>query len=196
MNEKGLCVADLMVEPGKVIHQTTEKPDLTVVAALRLLLDKAATVGEALALLQQYDMNFSLEAAHHFAISDAGGNCVAVKYIGDNIVVIKTNTITNHYIAQVPGLPEGFEASRLRFEILDSSQKQAGMTEQEVRRAIAAAAASHFHYLRENHENRRTQWTLICRQDAATALFYRNEDWSHPYSLSLANKAWISAAPS
>ena len=50
MNEKGLCVADLLVEPGEVIHQDTDKPDLTITAALRLLLDKAATVDEALEL--------------------------------------------------------------------------------------------------------------------------------------------------
>ena len=41
MNEKGLCVADLMVSHEEGIDQNTDKPDITIVSGLRLLLDKA-----------------------------------------------------------------------------------------------------------------------------------------------------------
>ena len=39
MNEKGLCVADLMVSHEEGIDQNTDKPDITIVSGLRLLLD-------------------------------------------------------------------------------------------------------------------------------------------------------------
>jgi len=193
MNEKGLCVADLMVEPGEVVHQDTERPDLTTTAALRLLLDKAATVNEALDLLRQYDMNFSINSAHHFALSDASGKSVAVEYIGGEMVVTETDVVTNHYVAQRDGLPEGFEASHLRFETLaDLRENHNGaMTTDQVLDAMKAAASSNFNHLREDHENRRSQWTLVFDQNTLTAQFYRWENWDQPYSLNIQEKEWL-----
>lgn len=56
MNEKGLVVADLMAGDDEETHQRSDKPDLTTTTAIRLLLDRAADVVEAVALLGQYDM--------------------------------------------------------------------------------------------------------------------------------------------
>lgn len=47
MNEMGLCVADLMIDTDENICQDTGKTSLTTTTAIRLLLDKAATVDEA-----------------------------------------------------------------------------------------------------------------------------------------------------
>ena len=41
MNEKGLCVAVLMIEGRPGFDQNTEKPGLTITTTVRLLLDKA-----------------------------------------------------------------------------------------------------------------------------------------------------------
>ena len=49
-------------------HQQTEKPDLTTTTAIRLLLDQAANVDEAVALLGQYDMNSSIGSSHIFPL--------------------------------------------------------------------------------------------------------------------------------
>ena len=46
MNEKGLCVADLIELDGDTAAVDTEKPDLTIVGAIRLILDYAASVDE------------------------------------------------------------------------------------------------------------------------------------------------------
>ena len=48
MNEEGLMVADLMARDKEATHQNTGKPDLTTTTAIRLLLDKAANVDEAI----------------------------------------------------------------------------------------------------------------------------------------------------
>lgn len=42
MNEKGLCIADLMAGDKVETHQNTDKVDLTTTAAIRMVLDKAA----------------------------------------------------------------------------------------------------------------------------------------------------------
>ena len=95
MNEKGLCVADLMVSHEEGIDQNTDKPDITIVSGLRLLLDKAANVEEALELLSQYDMHFSLGRAQHFSLSDAAGRSVAVEWKDGEMVVTDTPVVTN-----------------------------------------------------------------------------------------------------
>lgn len=80
MNEKGLVVADLMAGDKEESHQQTDKPDLTTTTAIRLLLDRAADVDEAIALLEQYDMNSSIGSAHHLSIADAGGGGKALSW--------------------------------------------------------------------------------------------------------------------
>ena len=50
MNEKGLSVSILDLDMGE-LHQDTDKPELFILVAVRLLLDRAADVEEAVALL-------------------------------------------------------------------------------------------------------------------------------------------------
>ena len=73
MNAKGLCVAVLMIEDRPGFDQNTGKTDLTTTSAVRLLLDKAATVDEAL------ETNFSCGTVRHSAV-----RCVlcSLRYLG------------------------------------------------------------------------------------------------------------------
>ncbi|MDD6337925.1 MAG: linear amide C-N hydrolase [Lentisphaeria bacterium] len=116
MNERGLVVADLMAGDDEETHQKTDKPDLTTTTAIRLLLDRAANVDEAIELLKQYDMNSSIGAAHHFAIADKSGKSVVVEYVNGEMLVAETNIVTNHYLADSPKKGIGDEDSHLRFD--------------------------------------------------------------------------------
>lgn len=195
MNEKGLCVADLMVNDGEVIHQDTEKTDITLTSALRLLLDRAATVDEAVELLGQYDMNFSLDSAHHFSIADATGKSVVVEYLEGEMVVTETDVVTNHYLAGDAGLaleevPDSQRQSHIRYETLSALCLDAGgvMTVDEVRSALASAAQSNFS---DTNGGELTSWSLVYDQQALTATFYDTEDWEHPYRLTVGGKPWL-----
>lgn len=198
MNEKGLCVADLMVEPGEVVHQDTDKPDLTTVSALRLLLDRAATVDEAVALLGQYDMNFSLDSAHHFAIADATGKSVVVEWMGDEMLVTETDVVTNHYLAgdaepDLEEMPKEYQPSYIRYRTLYGRYLDANgkLTAGDVLEGMKAVASSNFNEYRPAGETRRTQWTLVFDQAALTAEFYRWEEWESPYRLAVGGEAWL-----
>ena len=57
INEKGLAVADLMAGDDAVTHQDSGKPAMTTTSAIRLLLNRAATVDEAVELLRGIDMH-------------------------------------------------------------------------------------------------------------------------------------------
>ena len=99
INEAGLCVADLEVNEGGMEAVDTEKPDLTVTTAIRLLLNRAATVEEAVELLRQYDIHASGGISHHLAISDASGASVSVEFVDGEMVVVDTACVTNFNLA-------------------------------------------------------------------------------------------------
>ncbi len=100
INEKGLAVADLMAGDEVETHQETGKPALTGSAAIAYVLRKAANVEEALATLRSIDMHSDIGAAHHFAISDASGRSVVVEYVDNEMVVVETPAVANHYLCE------------------------------------------------------------------------------------------------
>lgn len=110
--------------------QQTDKPDITTTTAIRLLLDRAATVDEALALLRQYDMHASANSCYHFQIADAAGRAVVVEYIGDEMNVVESPRATNFL------LTEGdwdFGRGQDRFAVLEETMEASGgvLTEEE-----------------------------------------------------------------
>lgn len=187
MNEKGLCVADLMVSHEEGIDQNTDKPDITIVSGLRLLLDKAANVEEALKLLSQYDMHFSLGRAQHFSLSDAAGRSVAVEWKDGEMVVTDTPVVTN-YLHGDDGT-SGSGQSYVRFNTLTQRRDAAKgvMTAEEVRTSLAAVAQSNFP---GENGGEKTCWSCVYDQRELTATFYDTEDWAQPYALSLGEKDW------
>ena len=188
MNEKGLCVADLMVSHEEGVDQNTDKPDITIVSGLRLLLDKAANVEEALELLSQYDMHFSLGRAQHFSLSDAAGRSVAVEWKNGEMVVTDTPVVTNFYLHGDDGT-SGSGQSYVRFNTLTQRRNAAKgvMTAEDVRAALAAVAQSNFP---GENGGEKTCWSCVYDQLELTATFYDTEDWAQPYALSLGEKDW------
>jgi len=122
INEKGLYIADLMAGDKQVTAQNTEKPDLTTTAAIRMILDKAANIDEAIKLLEKIDMYSVIESAHHFAIADSSGRSVVVEYVDNKMYVTESPVLTNHYTCDSPSKDDGSiadrENSRIRFDEL------------------------------------------------------------------------------
>ena len=95
VNEKGLCVAILEVNEGGQTIVDTDKKNITVTMAVRMLLDKAASVDEAIALLQKYDICPTGGISSHLSISDRTGRAVAVEFMDGDIKVVETPYVTN-----------------------------------------------------------------------------------------------------
>lgn len=98
VNEKGLSVGVLMLDTEST-DQRTEKVDVTTTSAIRMLLDRAATVDEAVALLESVDMHASAGSCYHFHIADAQGDSVVVEYIGNEMKVIDSRMASNFLLA-------------------------------------------------------------------------------------------------
>lgn len=101
MNEKGLCIALLAVPEVQMIDDPN-KITLNTTTAIRLVLDKAASVDEAVELLKKYNIYFSGDVTCHFLIADATGRSVIVEYYDNGLQVVESDTdyqIASNFIA-------------------------------------------------------------------------------------------------
>lgn len=178
MNEKGLCVADLINGDAEETHQKSGKPNLTTVSAIRLLLDKASTVDEAVALLSEYDMNSSIGTAHHLAVSDADGKSVVIEYVNNEMVVSATPVVTNHYLSVGKKIGIGTKESHERYDILLSAwQKNKGIMDcGALRNTMEAVSYPDI-----------TQWSIFYDKTNLTIDYYWQRQYDIPYHFELGN---------
>lgn len=184
MNEKGLVVADLMAGDNEETHQRSNKPDLTTTTAIRLLLDQAADVEEAITLLEQYDMNSSIGSAHHFSIADATGKSVVVEYVDGEMLVTETKVVTNHYLSHCEKQGTGSEQSHIRFDALSAHTGPAD--ELDVRDMLESVAQKNYPQTEGSYE--KTMWSIVYCPEGRCADFYFAENYQHQYGLLLLEK--------
>lgn len=181
MNEMGLCVAVLMIEDRPGFQQDSGNPDLTTTTAVRLLLDKAADVDEALALLKQYDLHASAGMMVHFAIADAAGCSVAVEYVGNNMSVVETPIVTNFYLNPGEKYGVGTEESHRRYEILaDTLAGRPSMTMEDVRDAMNSVSKHNFDSVFAS-----TEWSTVFDQTSGEARYYHRENFEKAYTFTV-----------
>lgn len=63
--------------------QTTEKPDITSTTMLRLILDYAGSVEEAIALVEKYDLHDSANTSFHYMVADSTGKSAILEWVYD-----------------------------------------------------------------------------------------------------------------
>lgn len=81
INEDGFAIGVLALRE-KQTQQDTGQPRIGTTTAIRMLLDRASTVKEALAMLKKYDMNMkgSGRSNYHYFMADATGDYAIVEY--------------------------------------------------------------------------------------------------------------------
>lgn len=172
INEKGLAIADLMVGDDEQTNQQTDKIDLTTTTAIRLILDQAATVDEAIALLEQHDMNSDIGRGHHLAISDAAGKSVVVEYINNVMHVTETKVVTNHYLTEGDKYGIGNDESHARFDKVMTMDDEVGsiMDTNQLRDAMQNVS-----YEKE------TQWSIVFDMENKALDFYWQRQFDNPH---------------
>lgn len=181
MNEKGLCVAVLMIEDRPAFSQDTGKPDLTTTTAVRLLLDRAASVDEAVELLSQYDLHASAGMTVHFALADAMGRSVAVEYIDNEMNVVETDIVTNFYLTAGEKFGTGTEESHTRYEILDALlQSKEAFSMDDMRDALDSVSKHNF-----NSQFASTEWSIVYNQQTGEIRYYHREKYDRDFSFQM-----------
>ena len=89
MNDAGVSCGIYMSYqgPGDLSYSTdqqTEKPDLTSTTMLRMILDYADDVDEAVELVQKYDFHDSANSSFHYMVADKSGKSAILEWVNEN----------------------------------------------------------------------------------------------------------------
>lgn len=160
LNEKGLAVSVLYLD-GDPTRQDTGKPKIVTMLAIRMMLDKAATVDEAVGLLEKFDMQSSGSfGSYHFMIADRSGKAVVVEYPKNKMVVLERSIATNFY------LYDGFGHGQDRYETIRAACAAAPggvMSEPEAMDVLRSASQP-----LSDDKTSHTQWSAVYNLDALT----------------------------
>ncbi len=180
MNEAGLAISVNMIQDTARIDQNTDKPDITTTTAIRLLLNQAGSVDEALALLGQYDLHGSMDMMIHFAIADSTGRSVAVEYVNNEMIVTETALLTNFYLAEGEKQGIGSEQSHERYDILMSRLEETPrMGMDDVRDALDRVSKDNF------GEADSTEWSIVMNLSTGELRYYHRENYERCYTFFL-----------
>lgn len=192
VNEKGVSIAVLTLDSEPTV-QSTGKDVLATTMVIRLVLDRAATTEEAVALISQYDVFATSGRDYHFYITDASGDGRAVEFDcmseGREMVVTQVQAVTNFfamYADQVlPDQHNGvYGHGRERFDriagVLAAAQDTA--TQDTAWEALKAAAQAP----KEGDITSNTQWSIVYSNTDQTAEIVIRRDWDNITSYALA----------
>ena len=177
MNEKGLVISDLVAGDHMKTEQNTGRTNLTTTSSIRVLLDKAANVEEALKLLETVDMHSDIDYSHHLAISDATGRSVVVEWVDNKMLVVESPICTNHYLAEsrMKDYSLYSEDSHRRYDCMKQMRDSLEtMNSHDVVESIHRVASKEM-----------TRWSVMFDSKALTATYYQYSDFNKPYSTTI-----------
>ncbi len=95
INEKGLGASLLSLNNSHTVTDT-DKPDLLLYSALRLIIDRCASVDEAVKMLESYDIYSPGHHSYHLFLTDTTGQAVTVEWTEEGkMAVINDTAVTN-----------------------------------------------------------------------------------------------------
>ena len=170
MNEKGLSVSILDLDMGE-LHQDTGKPGLFMLVAVRLLLDRAADVEEAVALLRQYDIQTGHGWTQHLFIADARGSSVVVEWEKEKMNVVESRACTNFALSEKSALEDPSENCE-RFDTITKWLKNKPENSAEDSMELLQAVCVGF-----------TQWSCVFHLDDFSVDYAIDLDYDNIYTL-------------
>lgn len=89
INEDGFAISVLKLDGKPTCQQEPGKKTIFTTVAMRMLLDRAGTVKEALDLLKEYNMSMDKDpkASYHFFMADATGDYAIVEYTNPDLAL-------------------------------------------------------------------------------------------------------------
>lgn len=93
MNEYGVAVSVLDCGSA-VLPQDMDAPTMVTCSMIRMILENARNVDEAVELFKSYNIS-TYEPNHHFMIADASGRAVVMEYTDDGIIAVESDIVTN-----------------------------------------------------------------------------------------------------
>ncbi len=180
MNEKGLAVSVNMIQDSDTIAQDSDLPDITTTTAVRMLLNKAASVDEAVALLKEYDLHASFGFMVHLAVADAKGNSAVIEYVNQKMIVTKTPVVTNFYLSEGEKYGIGTSQSQERYEtLINTLDDSSVLSEAEVADALESVSKHHY------SDGETTEWSVVFNLTIGEVVYFHREDYTKAYRIAL-----------
>ena len=184
MNECGVAIAEMSVGPDPEGGQ--DSPDKVTISGLdiiRLVLERAASVDEAIELIKQYNNRQSHLA--HYLVADAGGHSAVIEYRDKKLVVTRNRepwqVCTNFKILQAD--PEEIRSRGYRYPIVyDALKARNGKVSEEEMQDIVQS-------VNVNSPSVKTEWSSLYNLTTGKLLFFTARDFDHPdeYHLEMSN---------
>lgn len=176
VNEKGLTAALLDLEEPET-HMDTGKPDLTVTMVIRLLLDWASTVDEAVELLSQHDIHTAHGCTQHIYIADANGDAAIVEWHREEMKVVN-NPICTNFRMSAKALNGNFSGVCDRYDVLDKALKEKPEnTVEDSMKMLEAVKQEYQEY------GIFTEWSVVFNLTDFTAYYAVNMNYDRVYHL-------------
>ncbi|MEF9968485.1 MAG: C45 family peptidase [Longicatena sp.] len=185
MNEMGVSIGVLLIKDTPT-DQNSDKLDLTTTSALRLVLDKAASVDEAIELFENMDMHASANASYHFQVADANGNSAVIEYIDNEISVIRkeagdVQALTNFLISEAK---YNFGKGQDRYEILiNTLEENNGILETDQAMDLLQAVSQD--KVDDDGDITATQWSAVYNNTKKTLDIVVGNNFDQVYSYQL-----------
>lgn len=148
INEKGLAIAVLEIKT-KATHQHTGKKNIITTVMIRAVLDKCATVDEAIEMFKSYDMQDSLFCNYHYQIIDASGKSIVIEYVNNEMRLIepenKIQYVMNFFKSPDGDNKKGFGYTRQKWVEAAFAESNGIMSEKEAMKLLEKCKLDYKH---------------------------------------------------
>jgi len=175
MNEQGLAVGMAAVPPGNMLDDPS-KETIDSVMVIRLMLDHASTVDEAIAILESYNIDMTGGPPIHYLLADSSGNSVLAEFYQGELVIIPneipwhlaTNFLRASYNDSVKGVSWRYDILSWR---LSKSEGQLSLQE-----AMG---------LLEDVSQTNTQWSVVYGMSTGEIIVSMERQYDNVYAFTL-----------
>jgi hypothetical protein len=150
MNTRGLVVGMAAVTPGNMPRDPS-KPTIDSLRVIREMLDHAASVDEAVALMQRYNIDFTGGPPIHYLVADTSGRAALIEFYQGKLIVIPNETPSHHATNFIRSSVANAQGQCWRYDTL--AQRLTAS-------AGRANAPDALKWLREVAQNS-TQWSIV-----------------------------------
>ena len=171
MNECGVAIAQNAV-PRRNTPKDPNKPTLLNSQIVRLVLDRAKDVNDALTLIQDYNVEFVGNPVH-FHIADASGDSAIVEYLDGGIVVVRDDKpwqVSTNYLLSEEIKPECWRYNKAS-EVLGGSG--GAVSRQDAMRLLEAVKQGH------------TVWSVVYGLDSGHIDLVMGQDYKSVHAFQL-----------
>ena len=170
MNEVGLVVGMAAV-PDRKMPNDPDKETIDSLMVMRVILDHAASVGEAIEIIDSYNIDWEGGPALHYLIADRSGEAVLVEFTdGERILIPNENNwhiATNHLRAEASAERSGCHRYDLIADRL--ADNQGVLNPSEAMELLAEVSSSDQEY--------GTQWSILYDMSAGTVRIVMGGDY-------------------